>query len=113
MRLGEYLFSSHGGKIVLLGRFLTVLRAYGGLLAGSYRMPAGRYQLFNALGAMVWATTTGLTAYFFGEIFHHAHRAMGFAMLGVGGAVVVGGLLYLRVKEGDLQRKADQALISG
>jgi membrane protein DedA with SNARE-associated domain len=111
IRLGEYLFASHGGKIVLLGRFLTVLRAYGGVLAGSYRMSASRFHAYNALGALTWAAVTCFAAYFSGELFPHVHRSVGVAIIVIAGLVILGGALYLRRQEAELQRRADQALI--
>jgi membrane protein YqaA with SNARE-associated domain len=39
LKVGEYLFRRHGGKIVFFGRFIAILRAYAALLAGANRMP--------------------------------------------------------------------------
>ncbi|PWC81971.1 VTT domain-containing protein, partial [Azospirillum sp. TSO5] len=38
LRLGQYLFQRHGGKVVLLGRFVALLRVLTALLAGANRM---------------------------------------------------------------------------
>src|SRR5450631_3157077 len=62
MRLGQYLFLVHGGKIVFFLRFVALLGPFGGLLAGVNRMPAGRFLIFNALGATVWTIAVGLGA---------------------------------------------------
>jgi membrane protein DedA with SNARE-associated domain len=39
IKLGEYLFLRHGGKIVAVGRFVPVLRSIAGILAGANHMP--------------------------------------------------------------------------
>ena len=39
LKLGQYLFRKHGGKVVFLGRFIAVLRAWAAFLAGTNRMP--------------------------------------------------------------------------
>jgi membrane protein DedA with SNARE-associated domain len=39
IKLGQYLFLRHGGKIILLAQFLPVLRSIAGILAGANRMP--------------------------------------------------------------------------
>src|SRR5262245_52493406 len=56
LKLGQYLFLRHGGKVVFFGRFVAVLRALAALLAGLNRMTWNRFLLFNALGAVVWAS---------------------------------------------------------
>ena len=50
LKLGQYLFQRHGGKIVFFGRFVAVLRAFAALLAGINRLAWPRFFLFNALG---------------------------------------------------------------
>src|SRR6266853_2280595 len=59
LKLGLYLFLKHGGKVVFFGRFVTVLRAWAAFLAGTNRMRWPRFLLFNAAGAIVWATLYG------------------------------------------------------
>src|ERR1700730_14777972 len=39
VKLGQYLFRTHGGKVVFFGRFIAVLRALAAFLAGTNRMP--------------------------------------------------------------------------
>src|SRR5438477_8845933 len=51
VKLGQYLFRKHGGKVVFFGRFIAVLRAWAAFLAGTNRMPWGSFLLYNALGA--------------------------------------------------------------
>jgi membrane protein DedA with SNARE-associated domain len=110
MRLGEYLFSLHGGKIMLFGRFMAVLRVYEAVLAGTYRMRFERFMVFNVLGAAIWAAAVGYFAYGFGELFHRMEGVFAWVALGVGLAVLVGGAFYLRRTEVALQARADAAL---
>src|SRR5690242_10381291 len=48
LKLGQYLFLRHGGKIVFCGRFVAVLRAWAAFLAGANRMGWARFLVFNA-----------------------------------------------------------------
>ena len=43
IKLGQYLFLRHGGKVVFFGRFVAFLRALAALMAGMNRMPWGRF----------------------------------------------------------------------
>jgi membrane protein DedA with SNARE-associated domain len=67
IKLGRHLFLRHGGKIVLIAQFLPVLRSIAGILAGANRMPWPRFMLANIIGAFLWATIYGLTAYSLGR----------------------------------------------
>ena len=49
LKLGQYLFMKHGGKVVFFGRFVAVLRAWAAFLAGTNRMPWPGFLLFNTL----------------------------------------------------------------
>jgi membrane protein DedA with SNARE-associated domain len=54
LKVGQYLFLQHGGKIVFFGRFVDLLRILAAPLAGANRM-SWRYFLFmNALGGICW-----------------------------------------------------------
>ena len=65
-RLGraEAFFDRHGGKAVFLARFVTGLRVFGALVAGTSSMPWGRFALYNALGGTIWAAAAVSLGYF-------------------------------------------------
>jgi membrane protein DedA with SNARE-associated domain len=109
-RLGQYLFQRHGAKIVFLGRFVAILRAFEGILAGANQMPWRRFALFNGLGAVVWAATIALCAFYFGRAFVHLSRPLGLGLLVVGAIALIAVLIYARSREADLQRLADASL---
>jgi membrane protein DedA with SNARE-associated domain len=62
IKLGQYLFLRHGGKIIVVARFVPVLRALAGILAGANRMPWRQFLLANAAGASAWAAFFGFAA---------------------------------------------------
>jgi membrane protein DedA with SNARE-associated domain len=67
IKLGQYLFLRHGRKIIVVARFVPVLRALAGILAGANRMPWRQFLLANAAGAFAWAAFFGLAAYMLGR----------------------------------------------
>src|SRR6266478_8023707 len=66
LKVGQYLFLRHGGKIVFFGRFVAFLRAFAALLAGINRMSWPHFLMMNALGGLCWASLFGGAAYLFG-----------------------------------------------
>ena len=110
IKLGQYLFYRHGGKVVFFGRFIAILRAIAALLAGTNRMPWWRFLFFNATGGIVWAAGFGMAAYGAGEyvVRLKGHLAVAGLVLAVAGAVVAFG--FVRRHEDALLRKAEEAL---
>lgn len=60
----EAFFDRYGGRAVFLARFVSGLRIFGALVAGTSRMPWGRFIFFNALGASVWVAAAVSVGYF-------------------------------------------------
>lgn len=81
LKLGQYLFQRHGGKIVFFGRFVAILRAFAAFLAGVNHLSWPRFFAFNALGGVVWATIFGTGGYWLGQAFEHYARPVGIAAL--------------------------------
>jgi membrane protein DedA with SNARE-associated domain len=59
-------FHQHGSKAVFLGRFVPVVRATIGWMAGLGKMRFGRFMVWNVAGAVAWASLIGLAAYYLG-----------------------------------------------
>ena len=110
LKLGQYLFREHGGKIVFFGRFTAMLRAYAALLAGVNRLDARRFMLFNGLGGLSWAATMGLGSYYCGRSIEKIAGPVGLTLLAL---VVFGGLalwLFVRRHETRLLAEAERAI---
>src|SRR5207302_3105573 len=103
LKLGQYLFLRHGGKVVFFGRFVAVLRAWAAFLAGTNRMPWPRFLLFNALGGIVWATVYGLGGYFLGHNVHRLTGPVGTIGLVLAVLVIIAFLVFLRRNEHRLE----------
>jgi membrane protein DedA with SNARE-associated domain len=110
IKLGQYLFLRHGGKIILIAQFLPVLRSIAGILAGANRMPWPRFMLTNIIGVFLWATLFGLAAYSLGR---QVERLTGWMALVFGLGiliVIVVAAAFLRRHEAQLMAEAEQAL---
>jgi membrane-associated protein len=64
----EAFYEKHGGKTVLLARFLPILRTFAPFVAGIGHMIYGRFVLFSILGAVAWINSLVFAGYFFGNI---------------------------------------------
>jgi len=110
LKLGQYLFSRHGGKVVFFGRFVAVLRAFAPILAGVNCMEWGRFVLFNAAGGILWASAFGIGAYVFGEKLTDVLSHVGIVLGILAAVLVIAGLMLLRKYEERLEDAAERAL---
>lgn len=61
-------YERHGGKTIILARFLPIVRTYVPFVAGIGAMPYLRYLAFCVAGALVWVLSLCLAGYFFGNL---------------------------------------------
>lgn len=107
VRLGQFLFRRHGGKIVFFIRFMPLLAPFGGVLAGMNRMPWRRFLVFDVLGGVAWAAVMALGPYFFGEAFSAVGRPVGIAGILALVVLAVFGARRMKRYETTLQAEAD------
>jgi membrane-associated protein len=61
-------YERHGGKTVILARFLPIIRTFAPFVAGIGMMRYPRFVLFSALGSVAWITSLTVAGYLFGNI---------------------------------------------
>lgn len=110
LKLGQYLFLKHGGKVVFFGRFVAVLRAWAAFLAGTDRMPWPRFLVFNAAGGVLWAVIYGLGGYVLGDHIHAFTGPFGIAVIVIAAVLLVGVFFYIRRNEKRLEDIAEKEL---
>ncbi len=61
-------YERHGGKTVMISRFVPVVRSFAPLVAGASGMDFRKFQFYNVLGAVVWVVSLVYGGYLFGNI---------------------------------------------
>jgi len=61
-------YDRHGGKTVVLARFMPIVRTFSPFVAGIGRMRYGRFLAFDVGGGIFWVTAFCLLGYFFGNV---------------------------------------------
>ena len=64
----EAFYEKHGGKTVIMARFVPIVRTIAPFVAGAGNMPYKRYITFCVLGAVLWVVGITLLGYMFGNI---------------------------------------------
>ena len=61
-------FEVHGGKTLVISRFLPLLRTFAPFVAGMGEMGYGRFTFFNVVGGVSWVVSLSLAGYWFGNL---------------------------------------------
>jgi len=88
LRKTHEFFEKHGGKTIVLARFVPVVRTFAPFVAGVSDMTHTRFQLYNITGAVLWVALLTTAGYFFGNIPLVRDHLTEIVMVGVGVAVV-------------------------
>lgn len=89
LRQVERFFDRHGGKAVLIGRFVGLIRAVAPFIAGSSGMPLRRFLPYDIIGAGLWGTTFCLLGYIFWQSFGTVADYAGRGALALGSVIVI------------------------
>ncbi len=63
----QALYEQHGGKIIVIARFMPFVRTFAPIVAGIGTMHYGRFLMFNVLGGVLWAVGMPVAGYFLGS----------------------------------------------
>ena len=63
----EKFYEQHGGKTIILARFVPVVRTFAPMVAGIGKMPRGKFFLFNIIGGILWGAGLTLLGYWLGS----------------------------------------------
>src|SRR4051812_5083922 len=93
----EDYFDRHGGKTIVIGRFIGFVRPLAPFIAGSSRMTYGRFLPYSVIGTGLWGTTFCLIGYIFWRSFDKVSKIAGRATLALGIlAVLIAAIVYAR-----------------
>ncbi|MGI8484485.1 MAG: VTT domain-containing protein [Thermomicrobiales bacterium] len=70
----EQFFVKHGGKAVILARFIPIVRTFVPVVSGMGAMEYRRFAFFNVTGALLWAVGVTLAGYFLGTTIPNIDR---------------------------------------
>jgi membrane-associated protein len=88
-------FEKHGGKTIILARFVPVVRTFAPFVAGVSEMTHARFQMFNITGAALWVVSLVTAGYLFGNIPIIREHLTEIVLVGVSAALVplaIGGM---------------------
>jgi len=98
----ERYFDRHGGKTILVGRFIGLVRALAPFIAGSSKLAYRRFIPYSIVGTGLWSATFCILGYIFWRSFDRVAHVAGQAIFGFGltvGVIVAIVVVYRRRRE--------------
>ena len=68
MQKAEEFFNKHGGKTIIIARFMPFIRTFAPFVAGASRMNYRYFLIYNVVGAAIWVGLCTMLGYLFGNI---------------------------------------------
>ncbi len=110
IKLGQYLFLRHGGKIVFIAQFIPVLRTFAGLFAGANVMPWRDFLVANVIGSLLWAASYGYAAYELGRQFERLEGPLVLILAAITVILFIVGGIFVKRHEAQLIAEAERAM---
>jgi membrane-associated protein len=76
-------YDRHGGKTLVLGRFLPYIRTFAPILAGVIRIDFKKFMLYNLSGALAWIGSICSIGYFLGKKYPQTIDYIGYIIIGL------------------------------
>lgn len=97
----EKFFEKHGGKTIILARFVPIVRTFAPFVAGVGKMHYGNFISYNVIGGIAWVLLFTLAGFFFGNIpaVKHNFTLVIFAIIGLSVAPMIWHAIQSKIKK--------------
>ncbi len=92
-------YEKHGGKTIVIARFMPIIRTFAPVVAGAATMTYRRFAVYNVIGAFAWVLSMTLTGYFLGLTIPNIEKNIHLVVAIVIGLSLLPGIIsYLRAR---------------
>lgn len=74
-------YERHGGKTLIIGRFIPIIRTFAPILAGVIHIDFRKFMIYNIVGAVAWIGGIGSIAYYLGIKFPQIEQYLGYIFI--------------------------------
>ena len=99
LTVAQRFYQRHGGKTLILARFIPAVRTFAPIAAGMAEMEYRKFLSFNVIGGMIWAMGMTLAGYWLGRLIPGVDKYLLPIVAGIIVVSVLPGLLHLRKRK--------------
>ncbi|MFM9944095.1 MAG: DedA family protein [Bacteroidia bacterium] len=74
-------YDKHGGKALILGRFLPIIRTFAPIISGVIKMEMKVFLIYTIVGSILWTATMTLSAYYLAKVIPNLKENLGWVVL--------------------------------
>lgn len=89
IRRAQDFYEKHGGKTIIIARFVPIVRTFAPIVAGAGKMKYKRFLAFNLIGGFLWAVGITYAGYGLGGLFHSMGIEIDHILLPLIGAIIL------------------------
>ena len=83
VRITREFYEKHGGKTIVLARFIPIVRTFAPMVAGVGGMGYRKFAVYNVLGAAIWIISTAVGGYVLGSVVPNIEKQIHLLVAGV------------------------------
>ncbi|MFO0597988.1 MAG: VTT domain-containing protein [Myxococcaceae bacterium] len=109
MKAAQDFYEKHGGKAIILARFMPIVRTFVPVVAGIGKMPYRRFAMFNIVGGVSWVVSMTVAGYFLGQ-FEFVKKRIELIVIGIIFISILPGIIaWLRARSANKDAKPGAA----
>jgi membrane-associated protein len=105
----EKFYEKHGGKTIIMARFVPIVRTFSSVVAGVGNMPRRKFFIYNVIGALLWCATVVLLGHWLGSKIPNIDKYL-LPVVGLAMLVTVGPTIFHVLRE-VIKRKLQSAKV--
>lgn len=107
MKAAHDFYEKHGGKAIILARFMPIVRTFVPVVAGIAKMPYKRFAAFNVVGGASWVVSMTVAGFFLGQ-FEFVKKRIELIVIGIIFLSILPGLIaWAKARYGGDKSKAE------
>ncbi len=79
----QHIYEKYGNKIIILARFMPIVRTFAPIVAGVGQMPYGRFALYNIIGGILWIGSMLTIGYTLGNVVPNIDTYLHWVIIGI------------------------------
>ncbi len=99
-------YERHGGKTIILARFMPIVRTFAPLVAGMAKMNYRSFLAYNVIGGIGWITSMSLIGYVFGRMYPNIIKKLDYLIVIIVFVSILPGIIHMIMHKLNQKKRA-------